>query len=201
MADEVEHVRQAAAGLDRPVLVGHSSGAVVALEALVAEPGIFSTAVLYEPPVRIGPPLGGEAQKRARAALEAGHAATAMRIHLRDIVHLPAAMAWIASTAMALDAETREIIARQIDDNDALDALGLRLDAYAKIDVPTLLIGGDRSPQHLTERLEAVQRALPNTRRLIMHGQGHLAQERAPDRLAAAITQHVDLTLSPQTRS
>src|SRR3954449_10531852 len=36
MADEVDHVRQVAAGLDRPVLVGHSSGGVVALEALVA---------------------------------------------------------------------------------------------------------------------------------------------------------------------
>jgi alpha-beta hydrolase superfamily lysophospholipase len=37
-------------------LAGHSSGAVVALEALAAEPGVFAGAVLYEPPVATGPP-------------------------------------------------------------------------------------------------------------------------------------------------
>jgi pimeloyl-ACP methyl ester carboxylesterase len=193
IADEVEYVRQAAAELDRPVLVGHSSGAVVALETLVAEPGVFSAAVLYEPPLQIGDvPLGGEAQRRARAAADAGELGKAFRIHLRDIVMTSPALAWGASLLTARDPEMRALIARQIDDNDALDALGPRLDAYARITVPTLLIGGDRSPQHLTDRLDALEEVMPNTRRLLMHGQGHLAQMRAPDRLAAAITQHID---------
>jgi pimeloyl-ACP methyl ester carboxylesterase len=201
IADEVEHVRQAAATLDRPILVGHSSGAVVALETLLAEPETFSAAVLYEPPLQIGPPLGGEAQKRARAAADAGHLARAFRIHLRDLVRLPAPMAWTVSILSARDSGIRALIARQIDDNDALDALGRRLDLYAGITVPTLLIGGDRSPRHLTERLDALQQVMPNTRRLLMHGQGHLAHWRAPDRLAAAITQHIDTYVSPQTKS
>jgi pimeloyl-ACP methyl ester carboxylesterase len=202
MADEVEHVRQVAATLDRPVLVGHSSGAVVALETLVAEPGTFSAAVLYEPPLQIGDvPLGGEAQQRARAAADAGELGKAFRIHLRDVVEESPALAWGASLLSARDPEMRALISRQIDDNDALDALGSRLDAYSRITVPTLLIGGDRSPQHLTERLDALEQAMPNTRRLLMHGQGHLAQVRAPDRLAAAITQHIDLTVSRQPTS
>jgi pimeloyl-ACP methyl ester carboxylesterase len=51
------------------VLVGHSSGGVVALEALVSSRSSFAGAVLYEPPVVIGPPLGGEALTQAKAAL------------------------------------------------------------------------------------------------------------------------------------
>jgi hypothetical protein len=42
---------------------------------------------------------------------------------------------------------------------------------------------------------------MPHTRRLIMHGQGHLAEDRAPDRVAAAITQHIDSVVKPPTRS
>jgi len=46
-------VLAAAATLDSPVLVGHSSGAVLALEALAAAPELFSAGVLYEPPLII----------------------------------------------------------------------------------------------------------------------------------------------------
>src|SRR4051812_24527275 len=57
MADEVEHVAAIASEVDRPLLVGHSSGAVLALEALVADPSLYRGAVLYEPPIVIGEPL------------------------------------------------------------------------------------------------------------------------------------------------
>lgn len=81
---------------------------------------------------------------------------------------------------------------RQLDDNDAIDALGVRLEEYAKLDLPILLLGGDRSPRHLAERLDALERALPRTRRLVMHGQGHSAEQRAPDRVARAIARFID---------
>src|SRR5262245_34213808 len=53
MADEVTEVLAAAGTLDRPLLVGHSSGAVLALESLAAAPELFSAAALYEPPLMI----------------------------------------------------------------------------------------------------------------------------------------------------
>jgi pimeloyl-ACP methyl ester carboxylesterase len=62
MAEEAAEVLAAAATLDRPMLVGHSSGAVLALEALVASPNLFSAAVLYEPPLRLDRPLGDGTQ-------------------------------------------------------------------------------------------------------------------------------------------
>jgi pimeloyl-ACP methyl ester carboxylesterase len=62
IAHEVDDVAAVAALLNGPrLLVGHSSGAVVALEALAASPSMFAGAVVYEPPVVINAPLGGEA--------------------------------------------------------------------------------------------------------------------------------------------
>lgn len=90
IAQEVDDVLAVAKVTGEPVLlVGHSSGAVVALEALVASPSTFAGAVLYEPALVIGPPLGGEAVKQARAALAAGKPGRAMVIWLRDVIRLP----------------------------------------------------------------------------------------------------------------
>ncbi|MFI5490904.1 alpha/beta fold hydrolase [Actinoplanes sp. NPDC051859] len=186
MADEVDHVAAIAAELDRPVLVGHSSGAVLALEAMVADPTCYSGAVLYEPPVVLGDPLGGDLLIPARAALAAGKPGKALTIFLRDVVGLSSAAA-AAGGFVVGHSRYRDRVVRQLDDNDAIDALGYRLGEYAQLDLPMLLIGGDRSPRHLADRLDALEQALPRTRRLLMHGQGHSAERQAPDRLAIAI--------------
>src|SRR6516165_2729100 len=93
------------------VIVGHSSGAVLALEALVATPTAYAGAVLYEPPCVIGPPLGGEALARAQAAIAAGKPVTALAIFLREIVRAPA---WMA--VVALSPRIRRMARHQIDD-------------------------------------------------------------------------------------
>jgi pimeloyl-ACP methyl ester carboxylesterase len=196
MAQEVEHVAAIAAELDRPVLVGHSSGAVVALEALVANPGAYAGAVLYEPPVVIGPPLSADKLARARAALAQDKPGKALSIFMRDVVRMPAPLAWAAGFIVGRHPEYRRRVARQLDDNDAIDAIGVRLAAYARLDLPILLLGGDRSPRHLTERLDALERTLPRTRRLLLHGQGHNAERRAPQRVATAIAAFIDSDLA-----
>jgi pimeloyl-ACP methyl ester carboxylesterase len=67
--------------------------------------------------------------------------------------------------------------------------------------VPVLLMGGDRSPRHLAERLDALERALPHSRRILLHGQGHMAEEKAPGRVAQAIEKHFDDEVSRPTKS
>jgi pimeloyl-ACP methyl ester carboxylesterase len=187
MAEEVEHVAEIASGLDQPpVLIGHSSGAVLALEAMVADPQGCAGAVLYEPPVVIGEPLGGATQVAARAAIDAGRPGKALSIFLHGTVKLPPARAALAGFVVGRTPYRNRVV-RQLDDNDAIDALGVRLPAYAKLDLPVLLIGGDRSPTHLSARLDALEAVLPRTSRLLMHGQGHTAERQAPERLAAAV--------------
>ncbi|MFC3895720.1 alpha/beta fold hydrolase [Lentzea rhizosphaerae] len=189
MAAEVEHVRTLVRLIDEPMLiVGHSSGAVLALEALVSLPEAFAGAVLYEPPCVIGPLLGGEALRRAQAAITAGHPGKAMAIFLRDIVRTPAWVAWMSGASIPLIPRLRRLARHQLDDCAAIDEVGLRLDAYARIDVPVVLLGGERSPAHLGERLDALEHAMPNTERVRLHRQGHAANTLAPARVAEVIT-------------
>lgn len=98
MAEEVRYVRELVEPIGEPlVVVGHSSGAVLALETLVALPSAFAGAVIYEPPlVAAGLPLGGEALVRAQAAVARGQSGKALAIFLREIVRIPAWAAWLA---------------------------------------------------------------------------------------------------------
>ena len=198
MADEVRQVRAVAGTLGCPVLVGHSSGAVLALEALAADPDLYAGAVLYEPPLVVDEVLGGPKLEPARTAVAKGKPGTALAIFLRDVVRINPVMATLAG--FLINRRPDKLggrVERQLDDNDAIDALGNRLDAYAEIDVPVLLLAGDRSPAHLGTRLDALQRVLPHSRRVTMHGQGHIAERTAPDRVARAISTFLEEDLSP----
>ena len=198
MADEVRQTRAVAATLGRPVLVGHSSGAVLALEALAADPALYAGAVLYEPPIVVDEQLGGPKLAPARAAVARGRPGTALAIFGRDVVRMnPFLAALLGFVINRRPGELGPRVERQLDDCDAIDALGNRLDAYAKIDLPILLLGGDRSPAHLGARLDALQRALPHSRRVTMHGQGHNAERSAPARVARAITTFLDEDARP----
>jgi pimeloyl-ACP methyl ester carboxylesterase len=192
MADEVAEVREIVATLDRPLIVGHSSGAVLALEALAADPQLYDGAVLYEPPLVLDEPLGGPKLIPARQAIADGKGGTAFGIFLRDVVGFNPILTRLIAFAVNRKPELLGTVERQLDDNDAIDELGNRLDAYAKIEVPVLLLAGSKSPRHLGERLDALQRVLPRSRRLTMHGQGHNAERTAPDRVAQAIARHLD---------
>jgi len=198
IAQEAADAVAVAVAVGEPVLlVGHSSGAVVALEALVASPSAFSGAALYEPPVVIGPPMGGgtHAVERARVAVAAGRPGRAMAIFLRDIVQLHPLETRLAGTLVAIDRRLRALAPRQIDDAAAINELGVRLDAYAAIDVPVVLLGGDRSPAHLGGRLDALAAVLPHAERVVLHGQGHDAHRDAPEEVARVVETLADKVL------
>jgi pimeloyl-ACP methyl ester carboxylesterase len=56
-----------------------------------------------------------------------------------------------------------------------------------------MLLGGDRSPAHHARRLDALSRVLPRVSAVtILHGQGHLANVRAPDQVTAVIQTFAD---------
>jgi pimeloyl-ACP methyl ester carboxylesterase len=199
IAQEVDDVLAVVRAVGQPVvLYGHSDGAVVALEALAASPSSFAGAVIYEPPAVIGPPLageGGEVLKQARAALAAGRPGTAMAIFLRDVVELPRWAAWLAGMFTALIPKYRRLVPGQIDTLEALDQIGVRLDTYAQINVPTVLLGGDRSPAHLGERLDAIERVMPHTERVVMHKRDHAADAKHPRQVAGIIQTLADKVL------
>lgn len=197
IAREVEDVLAVADAIGEPVVIyGHSSGAVVALETLAAAPlSLFAGAVIFEPPAMIGPPLdGGNAEviARARAAIDAGRPGKAMRIFTRHGVGLPLWQATLMGTVAGSVPRLRKYVPCQIDDLEAIQQLGVRLDTYARIAVSTVLLGGDRSPVNLAERLDALQQVMPRAERVVMPRRDHGADLRAPEDVARVIERLAD---------
>jgi pimeloyl-ACP methyl ester carboxylesterase len=134
-------------------------------------------------------PVAGEAGQRARAALDAGDPVEAMRIHMRDIVTMPVAEVDALFADPRSQAYFASVAASQITDNEALDALGVGIERFAKLDVPTTLVEGDTSPAHLRQRTADLAAVLPNARVVTLPGQGHIAHMLAPGLLIELIRQ------------
>src|SRR3954469_6965296 len=84
MAAEVADLRTVADAAGEPLLVvGHSSGGVVVLQAALERR--FAGLLLYEPPVALDRPIGGAALRRARAALGRRGPHEAVGIHAPDV--------------------------------------------------------------------------------------------------------------------
>ena len=191
VAQEVDDVLAVADHVGQPLIVyGHSSGATVALEALVASPSTFSGGVIFEPAIVIETPWAGEHGKvitQARAALNAGKPGTAMAIFTRDVIGLPPWQAQMVGMFTSLYPRYRTLAACQIDDLEAMDELGIRLNAYARISVPTVLLGGDRSPARLSAPLDALEHGIPSAQRVVMHNKDHGADVKAPKTVAEIV--------------
>jgi pimeloyl-ACP methyl ester carboxylesterase len=184
---EVEDVLALAAAIGPPMLVvGHSSGAVVALEAMARAPATFAGAVLFEPPVATGPPdpSGAAAMARAHAAVADGKPGQAVQIFVRDIVGMPALSALLLRAMVVVMPRLRALVPRQITD---LDGVGIRLDAYAGISTPTVLLGAERSPAHLARSLDALAAVMPNVEKVVLARRDHQAQQKAPGEVADVI--------------
>jgi pimeloyl-ACP methyl ester carboxylesterase len=197
MENEVNDVLAVAAAVGEPVLLaGHSSGGVVALEAALASPSQFAGMVLYEPPVAVREPLGGDALVRAKAALAAGEPGRALEIHLREIVQAPGLLVRLLPLAGPLWRQMTTFAPGQISDDANIESVGVGIDRYAGLDVPALLLGGARSPKHLRARLDALASVLPSVDSLVvLPRQGHLANAWTPGKIAHIIEPFADKVL------
>ena len=116
--------------------------------------------VLYEPPVAVSSPLGGEALVRAKVALRENDPGRAMQIHLHEIVRAPRLLVKLLPMFPPLWRQMVMFAPGQISDDDEIESLGVGIERYATVQVPTLLVGGARSPTHLHVRLDALAAVL-----------------------------------------
>jgi pimeloyl-ACP methyl ester carboxylesterase len=100
----------------------------------------------------------------------------------------------------ALIPKYRRLVPGQLDSLQAIDELGVRLGTYAQIRVPVVLLGGDRSPAHLGERLDALERVIPNTQRVVMHNRDHGADLKHPEQVASVIEDLAGMVLAQNNR-
>jgi pimeloyl-ACP methyl ester carboxylesterase len=190
LARELDDLRAVLDAVGEPVtLVGHSSGAVVALELARRDPERVRRLVLYEPPLPIDVPLGGEAAERMRALIAAGKDGPALALFMREMVRAPLWMRALVRLVFPLAGLTR-FAAAQLADVDAVDAEARPVAEYAALALPTLLLRGASSPAHLRERVARLADVLSDAR-IVELPTGHNAESLRPAELGRAIAEFV----------
>jgi pimeloyl-ACP methyl ester carboxylesterase len=190
---EFEDVAAVVDSLGEPAfLLGHSYGALCALEAALLTRNVRKL-VLYEPPMDvtgygIAPP---EVIDRLEALLEAGDRDGVVASMLREVAGVPpeaveymrSLPAWQARVAAA------HTIPREL---RAPEAYRFDAERFGDLEVPTLLLIGSESPATFEEAEKAVAEALPNSRIIVMHGQGHVAMDTATALFTSEVIQFLE---------
>ncbi|CAN5849352.1 alpha/beta hydrolase [soil metagenome] len=177
MTREVEDlkavIRQAG---DSAYVFGSSSGAALAMQGVAAGLPIAKLA-LYEPPLgqpRQGGPSLEEARRQLEALVASDDRAGAVRYFLASMLGAPRAFVFAMPVLMpGTWAKTKSVAHTLPYDLAILGDRSLLTERAKEIRVPTLVVGGGKSPAFLQRAVESVARALPNARTVLLPGQTH----------------------------
>ncbi len=191
---EFEDVAAVVDAIGQPVhLLGHSYGALCALEAALRTTGV-DRLVLYEPPIPIPPgspitPPGTLATMGA--LLAASDREGVLLTFAREIARLPeeAIAAFRAMPEWQASVATAHTI---LDEVRAVEVYVFDPARFRGLTTPTLLLLGSESPPFLRAATEAVAAALPHSRLAELSGQGHRAMETDPDGLLREVVRFLD---------
>jgi len=170
---------------DGSALLGHSYGAICALEAVRTGASI-SSLVLYEPPLPVNAPTAGAALGDYAAAVDAGDGDKAMRVAAKHFLRIsPEETAGLAASPLwAGMVELSPTWTRELTEIDKTDVL---IEQYSQVDIPTLLLVGEASPAHLVGASRYLQQQLANVTESIFPGQNHFAHVIDPASVAQTI--------------
>ncbi len=180
---EFEDVAAVVDSIKEPVnLLGHSSGALLALNAALLTDNL-RTLILYEPPIKVGEHelYSKEVLAELKRLVENGEKEQFLISFLRDVAGaspdeinlLRSAPNWQARVDAA------HVILRGL---QAVADYRFDADRFAKMTTPTVLFTGSESTPLLKDATEAVHKALPNSRIVTFEGHGHVATLTATDR-------------------
>jgi pimeloyl-ACP methyl ester carboxylesterase len=177
---EFEDVAAVVDAIGEPVhLLGHSYGAVCALEAALRTPNVRRLA-LYEPPVTTGgaiyPPGVVE---RLEAMLARGDRDGVVTTFFREVVGTPPAELTMLSSLPSWAA--RVAAAHTIPRELCMDDHPFAPARFASLRTPTLVLLGGESPPFFGKAAAAIQAALPASRIVVLPGQKHVAMNTAPE--------------------
>ena len=185
---EFEDVAVVVDSLGEPAnLLGHSYGALVALEGALLTRNV-SKLVLYDPGIEVG---GGEIYPhevvaRLDALLERGDRDGVVETTMREVAGLPPeAVEYLRSQpAWQARVDAAHTIPREL---RAVKSYRFDLDRFGDLTSPALLLAGGDSPVALRKAAEAVDEALPDSRLVVMEGQGHAAMDTGTDLFTAEV--------------
>lgn len=166
-------IRQAG---DSAYVFGSSSGAALAMQGVAAGLPIRKL-VLYEPPLgepRPGGPSLEESRRRLESLVAAGDRSGAVRYFLTALVSAPRIFVSVMPVLMpGTWARTKSVAHTLPYDLAILGERSVVAERAKAIGVPTLVVGGGKSPAFLQQAVERVAKALPDARPVFLPGQNH----------------------------
>jgi pimeloyl-ACP methyl ester carboxylesterase len=159
-----------------PFVLGISSGAALTLQAVASGVELKNIA-LYEPPYLAddnGPRSFENAKYRLQSLVSAGDRAGAVRFFMTDVYGAPRAFAFAMPFLMPNAWKRNKLVVHTVPyDLTILEDRSVLNERSSSISVPTLVIGGEKSPKQLHDAVTAVAKALPNGHSRYLPGQDH----------------------------
>lgn len=184
---EFEDVAAVIDSIGEPVnLLGHSYGALLALEAALLTSNIRKS-VLYDPGIEAGEEIyQHEVIERLEELLEAGDRDEVVATTMREVAGLPPETVEHLRTLPVW--QTRVAAAHTIPrELRAVKAYRFDPERFRDLGVPTMLLSGGASPAAFLKAAEAVDEALPDSNIVVMPGQGHAAMDTGTDLFTAEV--------------
>jgi len=198
MATECEDIDALVTQTGAHFVFGHSSAALVALQAALTLPPIRKVAA-YEPPLSMQGSISTSWMPRFDREVARGKTASALVTFAKADRLVPAFLPrWLLVPLVALyfrweerkveppDVSMRSLVPLQRFDGLLVEEMDSSLGSFAGIRGDVLLMGGQKSPAFLRDILDALQETLPGARRVELRGVGHEApiDRAAPVRVA-----------------
>jgi pimeloyl-ACP methyl ester carboxylesterase len=160
---------------------GHSSGAILALEA--ARAGLpIKGLVIYEPPVVVDdsrPPVATDFPERVARLAASGRARAVVRTFMTEAIRAPKPVA-ILMSSMPGGGRMRTIAHTVAYDatimNPYQQGSTSPKELCSSVQVPTLVVVGGKSPQWMQGGFEMVAAWVPNARLARLDGQAHMVK-------------------------
>ncbi|MDQ3943076.1 MAG: alpha/beta hydrolase [Actinomycetota bacterium] len=172
-------------------LLGHSYGALLALETALLARNVRKL-VLYDPGIEVAGQeiYPHEVIEQLEALLDKGDRDGTVVTTMREVAGLPPEVVeymrsqpvWQARVAAAhtIPRELRAVKAYRFDP-----------ERFRDLGVPTLLLSGGDSPAAFRKAAETVDEALPDSRIVVMPGQGHAAMDTGTDLFTAEVLRFI----------
>jgi pimeloyl-ACP methyl ester carboxylesterase len=162
-------------------VLGHSYGGLLALEATLLT-GNVGKLVLYDPGIEVAGEViySHEVVERLDALLGEGDRDGVIETTMREVAGLPSETVEYMRSLPVWQArvDAAHTIPREL---RAVKTYRLDPERFKIIGTPTLLLAGGDSPTALKKSAEAVDGAMPDSRLVVMDGQGHSAMDTGTD--------------------
>lgn len=179
----------------RPAVLGHGTGAVAVLQALIAQPDLpVARAIIYEPLLPVGDRLFDRILPEILAAIENRDIEQAIRLYLDHVAPVPQPQA----DRMVALSSLKALVPALVPELRQVDRLAWTTADAARIAVPVLLLIGELSPTHpVGTASAALAEAIPDVRTQLLPGHRHFVRAE----YASDIADCIDRFLAEPPRS